>query len=139
MVRADLQVCTPSHDHLRPACLTERHGAVREVCRIAARDSRVGEEREHRPVEVDHAGIAGQPDPTHRPVLIARIGFGSLRRDLTAVELLGEGAPRWSFQALERRRSLPPLWLCLDDTCCVAWSHTSVVTFCTLNTSRQLG
>jgi len=24
MVRADLQVCTPSHDHLRPVCLTER-------------------------------------------------------------------------------------------------------------------
>jgi hypothetical protein len=27
----------------------------------------------------------------------------------------------------------------LDDTCCVAWSDTSVVTFCTLNTIRQLG
>ena len=24
MVQADLAVCTPSHDHLRPVCLTER-------------------------------------------------------------------------------------------------------------------
>ena len=83
-------------DHQKPG-LTRGHtvqGATGQVGAGAASVSGVGVELEHRPVELLEPGVAGQPDPAHRPPLVAIAGVGALDPDLAAVKILGERQDR---------------------------------------------
>src|SRR5207302_4071450 len=52
--------------------------------------ARMGEEPEHRAVEILHTGIAGQPDTTHRPAFISATGDFAMLGDFAAVKVFGE-------------------------------------------------
>jgi hypothetical protein len=74
--------------------------------------TRVAEELQHLPVEVLHAGVAGQPHPAHRPPLMPLHGEAAVLGDLPAVECAGEGEHRRGLaQSRERVDGHRPLGL----------------------------
>jgi hypothetical protein len=73
--------------------LTRQHAVQDPVAELAGRaleTAGVAEKLQQRPVEVLHAGVAGQPDPADRPPLMPLLGVVTLRGELAAVKLPGE-------------------------------------------------
>ncbi|WP_157376257.1 hypothetical protein [Amycolatopsis keratiniphila] len=69
-------------------------GAMRELGRGAALVAGMTEVLQHRPIEILHAGVAGQPDPAGRPAFVPVLGELAVLGDLAEVELFGEGQHR---------------------------------------------